>query len=114
MNWGVTNKKVAKVFSKAVNKLARNQDEVDNTDKMIYVCMAVMQANGAFCFSVANEQTQEACRIINKRLDGCNDIRVWLKSKANIPESQLTSDNLQEYRHRWLQSLIDEYSSKED
>lgn len=34
----------------------------------------------------------------------------WLSSYANVPEEQLTDENMQAYRNRWLDALIAEFS----
>ena len=38
------------------------------------------------------------------------DISLWLAGVAKIPPEDLTFVNLQAYRHRWLDSIIKEFS----
>lgn len=47
---------------------------------------------------------------IQRRLGRYNTVSLWLYNEAKIPHRLLTDKNLQVYRHRWLQSLIAEFS----
>jgi hypothetical protein len=38
-------------------------------------------------------------------------IYCWLYDVAGVRSSQLTDDNVQAYKHRWLDSVIKEFSS---
>jgi len=38
------------------------------------------------------------------------NIQVWLQDVAKVPAHQLTRNSLQAYRHRWLDSVIKEFS----
>ncbi len=49
--------------------------------------------------------------VIQERLGDYTLADQWLHYVANIPLDQLTHENLQAYRHRWLQALIKEFSA---
>jgi hypothetical protein len=51
---------------------------------------------------------------IERRLDGEVSVRDWLRDKAGVPRSELTQKNVQAYRHRWVDHLIEEYVAKGD
>lgn len=42
-----------------------------------------------------------------------HDVDSWLFHVAKIPSEQLTYNNVQAYRHRWLDSLIEEFSKEQ-
>ena len=48
--------------------------------------------------------------IIESRLNGRKTVGAWLNLVMNIPAKQLTHENIQEYRLRWIDHLIKEFS----
>lgn len=108
MNKAVSNKEIAVVFKKAKKYLAKSWPESKN----IYICIAineVMNRNHVLCNSCTAAKT-----IIAQRLEGSPTVGSWLKDNGFITSSSFTHTNsqnqLQEYRHRWLDSLIKEFS----
>ena len=52
--------------------------------------------------------------VIMSRLRPYEGVRTWLREVVGVPWDQLTDENVQAYRHRWLDHLINEYQSKGD
>lgn len=50
-------------------------------------------------------------RVLLDRLEGEFDVKSWLLNKAKVPEDQLTDQNVQAYRLRWIDELIREFSA---
>jgi len=48
--------------------------------------------------------------IIRQRLSECEYVQEYLKHELKIPKKLLTVKNVQEFRHRWLDALIEEFS----
>jgi hypothetical protein len=101
-------KKVAQSFKAAKAHLARNSDEL--WTKQEFICLAMMDTSGA---------RKEAGRIIldrlgkdhwysNRSID--HTVESWLEKVAKVDRKLLTGDNLQEFRHRWVDALIKEFS----
>ncbi len=61
-----------------------------------------------------------ARRVIQDRLGGGgreggpHTVDTYLREVVGVPEVQVTYDNVQAYRHRWLDALIVEYQQKGD
>ena len=74
-----------------------------------YICTALTRAQTVSpirLFGCVN-----ARNIIAERMDNrAATLESWLSSYANVPEEQLTDENMQAYRHRWLDALIAEFS----
>ncbi len=48
--------------------------------------------------------------VIQKRIFPYGNVKYWLEENAKIPRLKLTYNDVQDYRHRWLQALIKEFS----
>jgi hypothetical protein len=48
--------------------------------------------------------------IISERLNGCHTLQCWLQEKG-VNMSLVTSQQLQQHRHAWVDKLIEEFSS---
>jgi hypothetical protein len=71
-----------------------------------YICWAIDCDDGP----AADRRNSPAKKIIMDRLVGHNTICNWLRYRARVPEELLTPKNVQAFRHRWLDSLIVEFS----
>lgn len=106
----VQNKEIAEVFRKAKIILAKNRAEClargfDN--KLIYqeyICHSILESCGPSVPRVA------ALNVIKSRLGGYYSLETWVL--RNIPNVgyPVNKDDMQAYRHRWLDALIEEFS----
>lgn len=103
----VSRKQIHKALIKAKKHLARNNNECYwfvTSQRESYICYAIK-------YYIPNEEVVDATRdIIERRLAPCGSVPQWLERVAKVPEHLLTTDNVQAYRHRWLDSLIEEFS----
>ena len=63
--------------------------------------------------SVAHPYSKLAREVIRGRLDGCITVWIWLKQNGVLADSEYTTLYLPhclEYRLRWVDSLIEEFS----
>lgn len=74
-----------------------------------YICDAVKWA--AYAGS-QSEYFAASCLSdrIQRSLGSHNTAEEWLRCVHNVPVKQLTYENMREYRLRWLDTLIKEYS----
>lgn len=78
-----------------------------------YICFALYQTVrfGASSY----EDYRDAKNLVMKRLAPFNCVEEWLKAnvghKAFYAAQQKNQDVVQEYRHRWLDALIEEFSN---
>ena len=76
-----------------------------NASKYIFICWAIQgdsKGHRPDVYPLARKMVME-------RLNGAVSVGRYL-SNLGIPEKHHTSRNLQEFRHRWLDSLIKEFS----
>ncbi len=52
--------------------------------------------------------------MISKRIKGRFDIEAWLIHEAGVHPAAIDDINIQEYRQRWLDSMIVEFTAKGD
>lgn len=101
------NSDIAEAFRAAKTKLAATRDEWRTGNKHEFICHAI-RAN--------TPGGSAAIKIINDRLNCCGTVTSWVityapgaKDLAN--EDPIGFDNeVQIYRHRWLDALIKEFS----
>lgn len=108
-------KAVHKAFKGAVKFLHTGKDNSVGSEE--YICYSLDAA--AFkelddcrdwSYWKAMQLVEGAKNIIQDKLgDDCISVESWLRNQG-IPKEQLTFENLQAYRHRWLKSLIKEFS----
>lgn len=73
-----------------------------------YLCIALQTA---YNFGLIREdQYLLAINEISKRLGSQAIVYFWLVRTAGIPQNKITPELLKDYRKRWLQSLIKEFS----
>lgn len=75
-------------------------------DKWLCMCVEKYFKNDA--------TVKEIREIIRKRIYPYLTIDDWLKYAAKIPDSDLTYENIQAYRKRWAESLIEEFKAAGD
>jgi len=124
----IKNKEIVKALNGAVNFLARSDAEIEDdfNPKDAFICRSIetyyKRLNWPFLGWTNRNQKQierdekiedEVKKIIHLRIHPYPDVKSWLQHTTTIPTYQLTWDNLQVYRHAWLQELIKEFSNKE-
>ena len=110
-----TRKEICEAFRAAKVITARNGKECSFRDhyngrKYEFICHALD------ILGMASPGAMAAKAVVRDRFKVASDGRfsptvyVWLSQEANIPERLLTDDNVQAYKHRWLDSVIKEFS----
>ena len=92
--------------------LARIYTSVARTENLSnrYICHAIERVTeGASIITL--QAGQQLKQIIAKRMNYWCSLEVWLNNEGGISFHMQTLELMQEYRHRWLQSLIKEFSS---
>lgn len=92
----ISNKAIAEEFVKAKQRMKR-------TNRM-YIC---------HCLSL-NPTGGEAAEVIMKRLDGHFTYVSWLEDKYPALCANMSEQDFREGRLQWLDSLIEEFSNKQD
>lgn len=57
-------------------------------------------------------KTKAARSVIMKRIRPCHTVRAWLLNDTDRPWDVLTKEAMYDYRQRWLDSLIEEFSEE--
>ena len=101
-----TDRQIAEAFEAAKKITALNGAECISGTKFEFICYALKH--------VALPGSAAATAIIMRRFvneDGnfVGTIQSWLSYQANIVSTLLTDDNVQAYKHRWLDSVIEEF-----
>ena len=110
--------KTSEAFKAAKKILDRPGDNDDDLSYHSFICHCLDTVGQ--CAS-GNPVVKQARQIIQDRLGvqeantlWYHDVYSYLRDVVGIPTIQLTFDNLQAYRHRWLDALIVEYQQKGD
>ena len=106
----ISNKRIAEVLRQAVPHLAQNESEILVGGKEDCVCFAILKGAGYNWYSDGNAGTRAIRKIIEKSLGGYGTVVGWLRGESNVSEDELTTDNIQAYRHAWVQAMIKEFS----
>ena len=113
-------KQIAQVFKEAKKYL---WDGAGDRNYFInkFICLAIKRSLKFNINTQYEEAAYEALQIIEERLDGFSTVGEWLWQKGGVDTSffDVSSRNqknyvfrqLQLYRHRWLDSLIKEFSN---
>lgn len=105
----VTNKQIAKVFRKAIKYLGMTEDEVRHTRyKFRWICSAIGMTTSRELY----EAVIAAGNIVRKRIDGYVEVTDWLRYMVGIHAREITTEQAQAYRKRWLESLAVEFENK--
>ncbi len=84
-----------------------NHSTLYSSDSTRWLCLCVWE--------YSNDATaEEIQKIIHERIYPCITVSAWLADVAKIPESDLTDQNVQAYRKRWAESLIEEFKAQGD
>ena len=82
---------------------------IDTTGKDFFnqfVCCAIQDAAKS-CKDM--DRADEITALIRKRLKGCDTVTAWLFSNKSISTYDVPYQQIQDYRLRWMDSLIEEY-----
>jgi hypothetical protein len=102
----VTNKQIAKVFRDAIAHLAMSNEECCTETKHRWICVAIFNA------APTEKISDAAVNIISNRIENHAFVTGWLRLQAGIDRDLLTTENVQAYRKRWLESLAAEFERK--
>lgn len=72
-----------------------------------FICFAITET--AQRGIIPESDAAIAHNIVMTRLDGHATVQQWLKNVAGIPDSERPWDQVQQYRHRWLDQLALEW-----
>jgi len=99
-------KEIAAAFVDAKAVLAKNRAEINDEDYYEFICHALGK-----CWNTL--AAEDAAHIIKTRfkLTSYGTIYAWLDDVAGVDVNLLTDDNVQAYKHRWLDSVIKEFSN---
>jgi len=105
---------LSKAFAAAKEYLAK-PGEYRYCMKQEFICHALLAARWS---GQITEAVQElAISVVINRIDNQRTVQGWLCAEGYLPRDlslQETFDLCQEYRHRWLDALIKEFSDKPD
>lgn len=100
-------KAIAKTLSAAKKYLWDGQGK--NPQYMrVYICFAIDTAWQDGQYKLGGTLAKQ---VINHRLGNEVLVEGWLYREAKVPKHLLTPINVQPYRHRWVDALIQEFSS---
>lgn len=97
----VTRAEIAQAFRDAVPLI--------KSGRISWICWAVQESAGVTSLKRA-AAAEAAVQIIQQRLRGNGTVEGWLMGHADVDMDDLTKENCREYRLRWVQSLIQEFS----
>jgi len=98
---------IANAFRLAKQRLARNSEELFAPGASRYICYAL--ADVTLPWGVLNNASNVVC----DRIRPYAFLEDWLNAKIpdyDCLEYEERRDNVQAYRHRWLDALIEEFS----
>ena len=104
--------KKSNILREAKKVLARNIYEIDN-GKRTFICHAIEWVRQSRPELIRHD-TYELREHIQKQLGLYSTVDGWLEKIAGVPRRQLTPENLQLYRHRWLDHLILHFEARGD
>lgn len=100
---------------KAAKRYLWNGKSFNSADNK-YICHAILAVRGA-----TDNDKKLTRSVVMNRLGMCDfstrrpfenrTVTCWLKEVAKIDSSLLTTENVQAYRHRWIDELIKEFSA---
>lgn len=99
-------KQIAAAFTLAKRGLAKSHREIMNEEGEEFICRALDHL-------WQTAAAEDAKHIIKTRfgLSNYGTIYAWLDDVAKIDPELLTNDNVQAYKHRWLDSVIKEFNA---
>lgn len=74
------------------------------------LCVAILLAETHITYPMGRDIRNRIIKSLGRHIY----VVGWLEHKARVPRRLLTAENVQEYRHRWLDALIAEYEARGD
>ena len=105
----VSNKQIADVFRAAKKHLYMPGSRCRG-DASRYICIAIYDSY--YGSGPVPSIYWKAKNIVMQRLSRCISVHTYLREVVKVPEKLLTDKNIQTFRHRWLDSLIEEFDKK--
>lgn len=106
----VTRKQICQAFKDAVPLLARSEEDITwyscsrgGPNKEEFICLALSP-------SVISAASNAARQVITDRIGHTGSLKAWVSDQGLCDYSRITVLDMQTYRHRWLQALIEEFS----
>jgi hypothetical protein len=106
MNW--TYVRVLSAAKKYVAMVVRECDLDDADHRQTYVCWAIDEAIEQG--KISNNEGVKTKRMIEDRIDGCATVIEWLLVRKGIYIHGTTYEQRQDYRLRWMDAMIAEFS----
>lgn len=93
--------------------LKPDDEDVRNVSiKVEYICASISRC---LLRKATTQHDIHLCRkakdLIMRRLGAYSYVDTWLEAHLKVPKKHLTFQNIQAYRHRWLDHLADEYDA---
>ena len=104
----VSNRQIANVFRAAKKILWDGNSR--NHFNIHHICSAISRTNYDY-YKFSRPAAWAARNVIMDRL-GYRTVERYLIYKVGVPKKHLTDKNIQAFRHRWLDSLIEEFDNK--
>ncbi len=106
--WSANQRKgISMALKAAVGHLrVSDRDAVAGCQHICYALDHAARANPYLMYHADDART-----VIRNRLGRHTTVDAWLMNELKVPIEQLVIENLQAYRHRWLQALIEEFSN---
>jgi len=103
-------KALRQAFKAAKIYLATNSEEIDGAKprREEFICCSVDQAH--FNGHISQESAHRAEALIMNRIYPSVTACQWLAAELGVDMMHLEEDDVQQWRHRWLDSLIQEFS----
>jgi hypothetical protein len=101
-----TNAEIRYAFAKALDYLWDGGNGRPNE----YICHAINCTPLNIAAPATRRGADAAMVIVCNRLGGQHTVVTWLEDVAKIPYNEMTCENVQAYRKRWLEALAKEFS----
>lgn len=103
-------RQIADVLENAKLRLWNGKGTFPRLPPTSYICLAL-----AAVAARHPSKAQDACSaryVIMDRLQRykCSTVSTYLRAHLQVPLDQWTPENIQEFRHRWIDELIKEFS----
>ena len=96
-----TRKEIARAFRNAKSHLKTGAVGPGS----YFVCIAIIMHPGT-----PRRISDAAQKVVSDRIAPHPSVAAWLRLQPEVCHGNMDTKNLQEYRHRWLDSLIEEFS----
>ena len=106
--------KTSELLIEAKKRLSTTRKETIHWGNSLYVCIAISLAAAANYSTKADVLARKVSNRIRESLGEYSSVRNWLANVAMVPYEELNEEAMQQYRHRWIDSLIAEYQAAGD